>query len=61
AKPTHQNIIRMAPPLVITEEQIRTALGIIEDAMRELPGLKGEKEREVLPEGEKGVKIGLEN
>ncbi|TKA67347.1 hypothetical protein B0A55_10079 [Friedmanniomyces simplex] len=61
AKPTHQNIIRMAPPLVITEEQIRTALGIIDEAMRELPGLKGEKEREVLPEGEKGVKIGLEN
>ncbi|KAK0365427.1 ornithine aminotransferase [Friedmanniomyces endolithicus] len=61
AKPTHQNIIRMAPPLVITEEQIRTALRIIEEAMRELPGLKGEEEKKVLPEGEKGVQIGLEN
>ncbi|KAK0261793.1 Ornithine aminotransferase [Friedmanniomyces endolithicus] len=61
AKPTHQNIIRMAPPLVITEEQIRTALRIIEEAMKELPGLKGEEEKKVLPEGEKGVQIGLEN
>ncbi|KAK4951768.1 ornithine aminotransferase [Elasticomyces elasticus] len=61
AKPTHQNIIRMAPPLVITEEEIQTALRIIEEAMKELPNLKGEKEKEVLPEGEKGVQIGLEN
>lgn len=37
AKPTHQNIIRMAPPLVITEEQIKKALSIIEEAMNELP------------------------
>ncbi|KAK3114284.1 ornithine aminotransferase [Teratosphaeriaceae sp. CCFEE 6253] len=61
AKPTHQNIIRMAPPLVITEEQIKTALRIIEEAIKELPGLKGEKEAKVLPEGEKGVHVGLEN
>ena len=29
AKPTHDHIIRFAPPLVITEEQTREALGII--------------------------------
>ena len=29
AKPTHDHIIRFAPPLVITEEQTRDALGII--------------------------------
>ena len=61
AKPTHQNIIRLAPPLVISEEQIKTALDIIASAMQELPGLKGEKEAEVLPTGEKHVSIGLEN
>lgn len=30
AKPTHGNIIRLAPPLVITEEQIHTCCDIIE-------------------------------
>jgi len=29
AKPTHQHIIRFAPPLVITEKQIKEAVGII--------------------------------
>jgi ornithine--oxo-acid transaminase len=29
AKPTHTNIIRFAPPLIITEEQIRECIGII--------------------------------
>ena len=29
AKPTHQHIIRFAPPLVITEEQLREAIAII--------------------------------
>jgi len=29
AKPTHQHIIRFAPPLVITEEQLREAIEII--------------------------------
>ncbi|MBT9584399.1 ornithine--oxo-acid transaminase [bacterium] len=29
AKPTHDNIIRFAPPLVITEEQLKTSLDII--------------------------------
>lgn len=41
AKPTHQNVIRLAPPLVITEEEIDQALYIIKTAMEELPTLKG--------------------
>lgn len=61
AKPTHQNIIRLAPPLVISEEEIKTALRIIEEACEELPGLKGQKEKEVLPPGEKNVHIGVDN
>jgi ornithine--oxo-acid transaminase len=40
AKPTHQNIIRLAPPLVITEEEIQTALRIIDEVIKELPTLK---------------------
>ena len=61
AKPTHQNIIRLAPPLVITEEEVRRALEIIGEALRELPELKGRKEDKVIPKSEKGVEIGLEN
>jgi ornithine--oxo-acid transaminase len=41
AKPTHENIIRLAPPLVITEEEIKQALNIINEAVNELPTLKG--------------------
>lgn len=37
AKPTHGNIIRFAPPLVITEEELRKAIGIIGEALKELP------------------------
>lgn len=33
AKPTHQHIIRFAPPLVITEEQLREALEIIKKTL----------------------------
>jgi ornithine--oxo-acid transaminase len=61
AKPTHQNIIRLAPPLVISEEEIKTALKIIHEAVSELPTLKGKKEDEVLPAGEKHLEPGLEN
>ena len=61
AKPTHQNIIRLAPPLVITENEIHSALQIIEDAITALPHLKGRKEAEILPPGEKNVHIGIEN
>lgn len=61
AKPTHQNIIRLAPPLVITEEQIKQSLQIIKEAMEELPNLKGSKEAKVIPSEEKNVHIGVEN
>lgn len=61
AKPTHQNIIRLAPPLVISEDQIKTALSIIEQAIDELPSLSGEKEEHVLPAGEKNIHIGVDN
>ena len=61
AKPTHQNIIRMAPPLVITEEEIQKALSIIDIAMKELPGLTGSKEDKVIPPKEKNVQITLDD
>jgi ornithine--oxo-acid transaminase len=35
AKPTHQHIIRFAPPLVITEEQILESLDIIKRALKD--------------------------
>ncbi len=34
AKPTHGNKIRFAPPLVITEQQLRAAVGIIIDTLQ---------------------------
>ncbi|MDD3788967.1 MAG: ornithine--oxo-acid transaminase [Petrimonas sp.] len=36
AKPTHQHIIRFAPPLVITEEQLREAIEIIKESIKML-------------------------
>lgn len=36
AKPTHKHIIRFAPPLVITEEQLREAIKIIKKSIRSL-------------------------
>ena len=36
AKPTHQHIIRFAPPLVITEEQILEACKIIRDTIEQM-------------------------
>ena len=36
AKPTHDHIIRFAPPLVITEEQVREAVEIIRKSVKEL-------------------------
>ncbi|MCY1248440.1 4-aminobutyrate aminotransferase GabT [compost metagenome] len=35
AKPTHGNKIRLAPPLVMTEEQIKECLEIIEKSLEE--------------------------
>ncbi|KAL1900138.1 ornithine aminotransferase [Sporothrix stenoceras] len=37
AKPTHGNIIRFAPPLVITDEEMQKALTVIGEALKELP------------------------
>jgi len=37
AKPTHGNIIRFAPPLVITEEQIQECVGIIKKTFQSFP------------------------
>jgi ornithine--oxo-acid transaminase len=34
AKPTHNHIIRFAPPLIITESQLREAIGLIKDAFK---------------------------
>ncbi|MDO5523152.1 MAG: ornithine--oxo-acid transaminase [Bacteroidia bacterium] len=36
AKPTHGHIIRFAPPLVITEEQLREAIEIIKESIKTL-------------------------
>ncbi len=36
AKPTHQHIIRFAPPLIITEEQLNEGLEIIEKSIKSL-------------------------
>lgn len=36
AKPTHGNIIRFAPPLIITEEEINQCLDIIQTSVGEL-------------------------
>ncbi|KAG0283685.1 ornithine aminotransferase [Linnemannia gamsii] len=36
AKPTHQNIIRLAPPLCITEEELMEGVRIIEESLKEL-------------------------
>ena len=60
AKPTHQNIIRLAPPLVITEDELQKALNIIDDAIKELPSLKGTKEDQIIPPEEKNVQIHLD-
>ena len=57
AKPTHQNIIRLAPPLVITEEEIDSAISIIKASMEELPTLKGKEEGDIIPQPEKDVEI----
>jgi ornithine--oxo-acid transaminase len=34
AKPTHEHIIRFAPPLVITEAQLMEAIGLIKETFK---------------------------
>lgn len=36
AKPTHGDVIRLAPPLVMTENELRDAIGIIKDTVLSL-------------------------
>ncbi|CEP07598.1 hypothetical protein [Parasitella parasitica] len=40
AKPTHRNIIRLAPPLVITEEEIMQGIDIIAGALKDIAAMK---------------------
>jgi ornithine--oxo-acid transaminase len=35
AKPTHEHTIRFTPPLIITEPQMREAIGLIQQSMKE--------------------------
>jgi len=43
AKPTHGDIIRFAPPLVISEDELRKGLDIIAEAIKELPTVEPAK------------------
>lgn len=40
AKPTHRNIIRLAPPLCITEEELKKGADIIAKVLREIKDMK---------------------
>ncbi|RKO99814.1 hypothetical protein CXG81DRAFT_13976 [Caulochytrium protostelioides] len=51
AKPTHQNIIRLAPPLVITEAELMEGVAIIKKVLDELPHIKVEDIVEEQPAG----------
>ena len=42
AKPTHVNIIRLAPPLCITEEELRNGANIIDQAMVDIVNMTNE-------------------
>jgi len=42
AKPTHKNIIRLAPPLVITEKEIDECIQIIKGVLESIPHMKHE-------------------
>lgn len=42
AKPTHVNIIRLAPPLCITEEELMEGVDIIGKALADIATMKAE-------------------
>lgn len=42
AKPTHQNIIRLAPPLCITEAELMNGVAIIDRVLKEIVTMKAE-------------------
>jgi len=41
AKPTHDDIIRFAPPLVITEQQLDECIAIIAKSLQQYAALPG--------------------
>lgn len=43
AKPTHVNIIRLAPPLCITEEELLEGANIIEQALKDIVHMSNEE------------------
>lgn len=43
AKPTHVNIIRLAPPLCITEEELLQGANIIEQALIDIVDMSNEE------------------
>lgn len=47
AKPTHVNIIRLAPPLVISEEELLEGAKIIEKTLQDIPGMDKEEIRKM--------------
>jgi len=49
AKPTHEHIIRFAPPLIITDEQLEECLQIIGSVLRDIGGLLDEQIPEFSP------------
>ncbi|KAF0852875.1 mitochondrial orthinine aminotransferase [Andalucia godoyi] len=51
AKPTHDHIVRLAPPLVITDEQLRECVQIIKQSVEDLATIPREK----IPNPEKGL------
>lgn len=46
AKPTHENIIRLAPPLVISKEDLEKGINIIKDCLEEFPTAEIPEEKE---------------
>jgi ornithine--oxo-acid transaminase len=40
AKPTHDHVIRLAPPLIITDEQLEECMKIIEVSLKEIKNMK---------------------
>jgi len=45
AKPTHRNIIRLAPPLCITEEELMKGVDIIKRVLEEIPSMDSQDPR----------------
>jgi len=43
AKPTHKNIIRFAPPLVMTDDEFDACLAIIKGVLTDIPNMKREE------------------